>query len=140
MMVTCLTNQNSTNHPRATLLRNLTLMHLLLYNLTYQFVDPPLLPKWSSNLKYDPCLPAQDWGSCVSGLVFSLFFYIFFLFLFLFCSLSLSSLKKIFFVKSSLKWTQSGTCSIRCLKMASKRIKTFFFKEATKKINEEVNL
>ena len=29
-----------------------------------------LLPKCSSDLKYGPCLPARDWGSCVSGLVF----------------------------------------------------------------------
>ena len=28
-----------------------------------------LLPKWSSDLKYIPCPPARDWGSCVSGLV-----------------------------------------------------------------------
>ena len=28
-----------------------------------------LLPKWSSDLKYGPCPPARDYGSCVSGLV-----------------------------------------------------------------------
>ena len=30
-----------------------------------------LLPKWSSDLKYSPCLPARDFGSRVSGLVFN---------------------------------------------------------------------
>ena len=29
-----------------------------------------LLPKWSSDLKYGPCPPAHDFGSCVSSLVF----------------------------------------------------------------------
>ena len=29
----------------------------------------PLLPKWSSDLKYSPCPPARDWGSRVSDLV-----------------------------------------------------------------------
>ena len=29
-----------------------------------------LLPKWSSDLKYGPCPPTRDFGSCVSGLVF----------------------------------------------------------------------
>ena len=28
-----------------------------------------LLPKWSGDLKYDPCPPARDFGSRVSGLV-----------------------------------------------------------------------
>ena len=45
-----------------------------------------LLPKWSGDLKYGPCPPARDFGSCVSGLVsvilalfFSFFFCSFFL-------------------------------------------------------------
>ena len=29
-----------------------------------------LLPKCSGDLKYGPCPPTRDWGSCVSGLVF----------------------------------------------------------------------
>ena len=29
-----------------------------------------LLPKWSGDLKYGPCLPARDFGSRVSGLVY----------------------------------------------------------------------
>ena len=38
----------------------------------YDFISltPLLLPKWSSDLKYDPFLPARDFGSRVSGLVF----------------------------------------------------------------------
>ena len=30
---------------------------------------PVLLPKWSADLNYGPCPPAQNWGSCGSGLV-----------------------------------------------------------------------
>ena len=29
----------------------------------------PLLPKCATDLKYGPCPPARDWGSCVSGLI-----------------------------------------------------------------------
>ena len=31
---------------------------------------PVLLPKWSADLNYGPCPPAQNWGSRGSGLVF----------------------------------------------------------------------
>ena len=31
-----------------------------------------LLPKCSGDLKYGPCLPARDWGSCESGLGFAI--------------------------------------------------------------------
>ena len=34
-----------------------------------RFMASPLMPKWSSDLKYGPCPPARDWGSRVSGLV-----------------------------------------------------------------------
>ena len=34
------------------------------------FLAIPLLPKYSTDLKYGPCPPARDWGSRVSGLVF----------------------------------------------------------------------
>ena len=37
------------------------------------FLAIPLLPKCSTDLKYGPCPPARDWGSRVSGLVFSNF-------------------------------------------------------------------
>ena len=33
------------------------------------FLAIPLLPKYSTDLKYGPCPPARDWGSRVSGLV-----------------------------------------------------------------------
>ena len=37
----------------------------------YDFISLTLLllPKWSGNLKYNPCPPASDFGSRVSGLV-----------------------------------------------------------------------
>ena len=37
----------------------------------YDFISltSVLLPKWSGDLKYGPCLPARDFGSRVSGLV-----------------------------------------------------------------------
>merc|ERR1712074_99662 len=35
------------------------------------FLAIPLLPKCSTDLEYGPCPPARDWGSHVSGLVFS---------------------------------------------------------------------
>ena len=35
-----------------------------------------LLPKWSGDHKYGPCPPARDFGSRVSGLVFSSFFFL----------------------------------------------------------------
>ena len=38
----------------------------------FYFWTSPLLPKWSSDLKYGPCPPARDFGSRVSGLVLKL--------------------------------------------------------------------
>ena len=35
----------------------------------FYFLSSLLLPKWSSDLKYDPCPPARDLGSRLSGLV-----------------------------------------------------------------------
>ena len=42
--------------------------HTLLF---YDFISLTslLLPKWSGDLKYDPCPPARDFGKSVSGLV-----------------------------------------------------------------------
>ena len=42
--------------------------HILLF-LGIIFFDPTAPAQMPGNLKYGPCPPARDWGSCVSSLV-----------------------------------------------------------------------
>ena len=54
----------ATLHPALSVGRSHFTVYYVFYSLTVL-----LLPNCSGELKYSPCPPAHDWGSCVSGLV-----------------------------------------------------------------------
>ena len=70
---------HATQHPALSVSRSVGLSVTLYLFYDFYFWTSLLLPKWSSDLKYGPCLPARDWGSRVSGLVFFFPFFPFFL-------------------------------------------------------------
>ena len=55
--------------------RSVGLLVTLYFFYDFYVWTSPLLPKWSSGLKYGPCPPARDFSSRVSGLVFFFFFF-----------------------------------------------------------------
>ena len=50
---------------------SVSLSHFIFWGFLW-FSAVLLLPKWSGDLNYGPCSPARNWGSRVSGLVFSI--------------------------------------------------------------------
>ena len=58
------TSKNESDKVRRQTNRSVTFYFFI----TLIFLTSLLLPKWSCDLKYGPCLPARDFGSRVSGL------------------------------------------------------------------------